>query len=89
MSGISVLIKETPEGSLILRPVRLQQEDAPSVNQEEGSHQISNLLALIWDFPVPELIKEVATEGKERTLFSHTGLFFKNALGSWRWRVSL
>ena len=39
MSGISVLIKETPEGSLILRPVRLQQEDAPSVNQEEGSHQ--------------------------------------------------
>lgn len=59
------------------------------MNQEEGSHQISNLLALIWDFPVPELIKEVATEGKERTLFSHTGLGFKNALGSWRWRVSL
>ena len=57
------------------------------MNQEEGSHQISNLLALIWDFPVPELIEEVATKGKERTLFSHTGLGFKNALWSWGWGV--
>lgn len=59
------------------------------MNQEEGSHQISNLLALIWDFPVPELIKEVATGGKGKDFVFSTGLGFKNALGSWRWRVSL
>ena len=39
MSGIRALIKETPESSLILWPVRLPREDEPSVNQEEGSHQ--------------------------------------------------
>ena len=39
MSGISALTKETPKSSLILLPVKLQQEDVPSMNQEEGFHQ--------------------------------------------------
>ena len=45
-NGISVLIKETPENSLVsLRPREDTVRRQPSVNQELGPHQILNLQA--------------------------------------------